>query len=895
MYKALVGYFLSWYTGGKDIHTYHRMELLVSASFTCALLCFMFAGATYQMQHSFGLIPTVLVCGGVLILVNPFVLRFTGDYSLAGTLFTAEVLGILTWIIASDEGYMPAPMLFLPAVPMLAAFLVGPWLGIFTSVMIVVEIITFYSLVTDGYIFPRNYTPAQEQFLDLMVLNALVLYSAFIGWMYESQSIRSLRYVNKQLKKAHHQLTETHTRLEERVKERTQALAQTNTKLKREITERRRIEMALRASEVRFRKLVQNASDLITVIDLEGMIVYESPSVERVLGYSMEQRMGANVFQFIHEDDRAELRTKLNEGLKGSNELFRAQYRIKHLDGHWLHMDGIGRFLLDDPTIRGIVLNSRDITGQKKYEQSLFEAGQKAEAATRAKSAFLATMSHEIRTPLNGIIGMTDLLLGTQLNQEQEEFTQIIQTSGENLLNIINDILDFSKIEAGKLELEHEPFDVRSAVSKAMTVLAPAAHQKGLDLILYVDPSVPHQVIGDVTRVRQILINLLSNAVKFTEKGEVVVALKAGIMPGSRQLQMEYAVKDTGIGIPEERMDRLFQSFSQVDSSTTRKYGGTGLGLAISKELCDMMGGTFKVESNIGYGSRFSFTIPIEPGKSQAPAYLVKDAPALVGKKALILDDNEAGRNITALMCEFWGIIPHVAGSIADAQGCLDHIPFDLMLVDYDLPEQNGLEFTRSFKIPAGNPNPQIILFSRIGELNLDLMTEPQIRKTIVKPVFENQLFNALLAALNDERPAPSLVQVNNNNNNKQVTPRKQAIRILIAEDNMVNQKVFTHMFRMIGHEVDFVMNGKEALDAVSQTEYDVVFMDMQMPVMDGLEAVRRIRGLGNQTYIIALTANASESDRQRCLIAGMNDYLSKPLQIRDLKTALKSVPALSV
>lgn len=893
MYKALVGFFLSWYTGGKDIHTYHRMELLVSASFTCALLAFLLAGATYKMQHVFGLIPTVLVCGGFLILCNPFVLRYTGDYSLAGTLFTAEVLGILTWIIAADEGYMPAPMLFLPAVPMLAAFLVGPWLGIFTAVMIVVEIITFFSLVSDGYMFPHNFTPAQEQFLDLMVLCALVLYSAFIGWMYESQSIRSLRYVNRELKKAHHQLTETHTRLEERVKERTAALAQANGKLKREITERRRIEMALRENELRFRKLVQNASDLITVIDLEGMILYESPSVERVLGYNMEQRMGQNAFGFIHEEDRADLRDKLNAGLNGSDALIRAQYRMRHSDGHWLHMDGIGRFLLDDPTIKGIVLNSRDITDQKKYELGLFEAGQKAEAATKAKSAFLATMSHEIRTPLNGVIGMTDLLLETGLSPDQEEYAQIIQTSGENLLNIINDILDFSKIEAGKLELEHEPYDVRAAVAQALTVIAPSAHQKALELILFVDQQVPHQIMGDVTRIRQILINLLSNAVKFTNAGEVFVSVTVAEPMAGRPLQVRFAVKDSGIGIPQARMDRLFQSFSQVDSSTTRKYGGTGLGLAISKELCEMMQGRIEVESEVGYGSTFSFTLPVEAASSKKPYYLQSEHPALEGKHVLILDDNETGRNITALICETWGLIPVATSTPEEARQRMADATYDLLLFDYDLPGTDGLAVARQLKKATKKNLPPLVLFSRIGALGPDVQSDPLVFKTVAKPVQPKVLYKCLLAGLSNERSVPETAA--------SAPPvvreleEKQDIRILIAEDNMVNQRVFTHMFRMVGHDVEFVMNGQEAVDAAAAHTFDVIFMDMQMPVMDGLEAVRKIRSTGDTTYIIALTANASESDRQRCLIAGMDDYLSKPLQIEDLKTALKSVPALSV
>jgi len=483
---------------------------------------------------------------------------------------------------------------------------------------------------------------------------------------------------------------------------------------------------------------------------------------------------------------------------------------------------------------------------------------------------------------------MSGLLMDTQLNAEQRDYAETIRNSGDALLAIINDILDFSKIEAGKMELEGQPFDLRGCVESALDLVAARAAEKGLDLACVFEEDLPPAIVGDLTRLRQVLINLLTNAVKFTERGEVVATVcrmpDAGKVP-----QLQFSVRDTGIGIPPDRQNRLFQSFSQVDETTARRYGGTGLGLAISKRLCEMMGGRIWVESEPGKGSTFSFTIAAPP----APDFAVRSRhegaqPQLTGRHLLVVDDNDTNRLIIVRQVRAWGMIVRDTPSPREA---LEWVrrgdPFDLAILDVSMPEMDGLELSAAIREQRSAQSLPIVICSSLGRREAK-SEDLQIAAFLTKPLKQSQLFDCLaglfVGAAAPAARGPSVPSVDPG------MAKRLPLRILLAEDNAVNQKLALRLLSQMGYRADVAGNGLETIQAVERQAYDVILMDVQMPEMDGLEASRQICRrwpAGKRPRIIAMTANAMQGDREMCLAAGMDDYLSKPIRVNELVTAL--------
>jgi len=669
----------------------------------------------------------------------------------------------------------------------------------------------------------------------------------------------------------------------------------------RDITERKQIEMSLAADRNLLQALINAVPDRIYAKDVLSQFTLNNRAHLDVLGAATQQDvLGKTDADFREPEVAARCLADDQFVLTTGESIVNREEMIPLPDGSRSYVLATKVPLYDrNGRIVGLVGVSRDITARKWAEEALQRTNQQLEETTReatrlaaaaaqasvAKSEFLANMSHEIRTPMNGVIGMTGLLLDTDLSAEQRQFAEIVRASAESLLSVINDILDFSKIEARKLELERLDFDLRSTIEGAAEMLSTKAHEKGLRLAGLIAPDVPGLLRGDPGRLRQVLVNLAGNAVKFTERGEVIVRVDLE-HEDERTVTLRFSVTDTGIGIPKHHLERLFTPFTQVDGSTTRRFGGTGLGLAISKQLVELMGGKIGAESVEGKGSTFSFTTVMEkqPEDVPRPVFPVADVS---GSRILVVDDFVANRQLVVALLSGWGCRPVEAPNAEAALRLLREAaaagdPFDAALLDMQMPDTDGLTLGRQIKADPLVAKTALVMMTSLGQQG-DARNAHGVgfAAYLTKPVRHQQLHDCLALALG--RPSDPGVQATliTRHTIAETQSKRSRIRVLLAEDNAVNQHVALAMLRKIGYQADAVKNGREVLAALDGASYDLVLMDCQMPEMDGYEATRKIRRLttaARDIPIIALTANAMEGDRTQCLAAGMNGYIAKPV-----------------
>jgi len=690
------------------------------------------------------------------------------------------------------------------------------------------------------------------------------------------------------------EIESAHAKVEQTVQERTADLCRANEALTRQAVE-------LRESQTLMSSIVETAPDAIVTIDHQNRVVEFNPAAEGIFGYSKGEVVGRRLDELIippaqrqaHLDALARC---IESGKDGSIGL--------RLEMTWLRAGGTEfpvELTFNSVCRQGLPLLFvgfiRDITSRKLAEESLREAAETARAASRAKSEFLANMSHEIRTPMNGVIGMTELTLDTELTPRQREYLGLVKSSADSLMTVINDILDFSKIEAGKLSLDQVPFALRHALDETLQVLALRAHTKGLELACRIAPNVPDALIGDSARLRQVLVNLIGNAIKFTERGEVIVAfaIEDG---GSDGVTLRVAVADTGIGIPVEKLRTIFQPFEQADGSTTRRFGGTGLGLTISAKLVELMGGRIWVESKPEVGSTFWFTARLGLQPQDAPCPGEANLLQLEGLPVLIVDDNATNRLILKELLTNWGARPIAVDGGPAALDALRSAaarsePFPIALVDGMMPEMDGLDLAEHIRSEPWISQVRLLLLTSAGQVEDTARCRAlEISACLTKPVRQSELFDALMKAMALwNRPEEVWCS-----RLKAVDPRdpvttQNEFRVLLAEDHPVNQKVAVRMLQHQGHSVVVASDGRQALELLESSSFDLVLMDLQMPEMDGFEALRAIRQretmTGAHVPVIALTAHAMQGDRERCLQAGFDGYLAKPIRRADLQDAL--------
>jgi two-component system, sensor histidine kinase and response regulator len=650
------------------------------------------------------------------------------------------------------------------------------------------------------------------------------------------------------------------------------------------------------ALEQRFQNVARATNDAVWERDLTTGKSWWGERFYTIFGYAPEEVEGDVAWwaEHIHEDDRARVLLSIRTVIENNENLWSSEYRCRRSSGSYAYVYDRGYVVRDSAgkplRMTGAMM---DLSDRKRSEKELEAAKQAAEAANRAKSEFLANMSHEIRTPMNGVLGMTHLALETELTVEQRECLSLVKGSGESLLTIINDILDFSKIEAGKLDLELIEFNVRENLEAAMKSLSLRAHEKGLELNCCIRPEVPETVVGDKTRLRQILVNLVGNAIKFTNQGEITVRIEREF-EDARGVKLHFSVKDTGIGIPAEKQATIFEAFSQADGSTARRYGGTGLGLAISRRLVELIGGPLWLESAPGQGSTFHFDAHLGVGSRYSRERSAQELE-LWDKPVLVVDDNSTSRTILRDLLRSWQMKPSLAEDARAAVYLLEQAkdagrPFPLVLIDAHMPEPDGFALLKKIN-QRGLADTSIMLLTAAGQ-RVDSARCRELGATayLTKPIGQSELLNVILQVLGtgsqEESQSPEVDRHASGEG-------QRSLRILLAEDNPVNQKLAVRLLEKCSHIVEIAGNGREAVQKIKEERFDLILMDVQMPEMDGFEATAAIRDLqrltGCRVPIVAMTAHAMAGDRERCLQAGMDGYISKPILPEQLYAVIEA------